>query len=334
MISNLKERPYLFDKTITLIEKSFGYLETESYKVDFYPLIEEKNGHHNFIWEENGKVLGHVGIKLRQLGNLERSLKVCLIGGVAVAENYRGKGISKNLFHHIFKIFQQKVGLFVLWGNSLGYYKKFDFQPAGIIFESKGKNNPNFVHNYRKTKFKDLHPNEFDQIKKIYQEFSLKNFFSILRSNNDWDSIKKIETVDLYILKIPSEKIVGYFCQNKGMDLKGIVHEFGYLNEYSSESKNLMEQLKTWSPTSEQNVLIEKIHYQALFRMGNPILINSFIKELKILSWNKSEVLVSNGKNILPFSPESFFQYIFGPYSQGDTIQINYPLFISGLDSI
>ncbi|MFI5390398.1 MAG: GNAT family N-acetyltransferase [Bacteriovoracales bacterium] len=336
MLTNLQQHPELFEQTITLIEKSFGYQKGESFKKDFYPLIEKDNSHQNFIFRENGEVIGHAGVKVRFLGNSQFCLKVALIGGVAVAETHRRKGILTKLFQNIFENFDESVGLYILWGDAGDIYKKFGFFHAGVVFESLGSKNPGFEKRFTKTKFKNLNIEELTQIKKIYQEFTLKKYFSFLRSEKDWENIKNIDSCDLYILKNRDERIVGYFCQNKGMDLNGIVHEYGFLGEAEDSLFELLKAFKTWSPAHPFKEITEKILYQGLFRKGNLDLLNQFLNIrsqgfLKILRWERSEVRFLIGKKIVCIQEESFFEYIFGTLLPKD---IGFPLFFSGLDSV
>jgi predicted N-acetyltransferase YhbS len=335
-LTNLKQHPELFEQTIYLIEKSFGYQKGESFKKDFYPLIEKDNSHQNFIFRENGEVVGHAGVKIRFLGNFQFSIKVALIGGVAVAENHRKKGILTKLFHNIFENFDDSVGLYILWGDAADIYKKFDFFHAGVVFESLGGKNPGFEKRFTKTKFKNLNIEELTQIKNIYQEFTLKRYFSFLRSDKDWENIKNIESCDLYIMKNRDEKIVEYFCQNKSMDLIGIVHEYGFLEEVENSQFELFNAFKTWSPPHPFKEVTERILYQGLFRKGNLRLLNQFIHKrsqglLKISHWERPEIKVLFGKKIVSIPEEAFFEYIFGTWLPKD---IGFPLFLSGLDSV
>ena len=338
-ISNLKVRPELYDQTIKLIESSFDYSKGESFQIDFFPLVEKKNAHHNFILEEGGEVLGHVGVKTREIGNTNLKLKVALIGGVAVSEKHRGKGFLTKLLTEVFKKFDKNVGLYILWGDEINIYKKFDFYLAGGLVESIEAYNPNFNNRYTKTKFKDISIKDFNQIKRIYQEFSLKNYISFLRNDEEWETLKKIESVDLYILKSKNEKILGYFCQNKGMDLKGIVHEFGYLIDHQNEISELFHSLKTWYPSSATIKFPGKNIYQALFRMGNVEIFNEFLgkrshEELLISKCGKWEVKIKFKNKTLAIPKEFFFQRIFGPFPPKDLEEISCQFFFSGLDSV
>jgi predicted N-acetyltransferase YhbS len=338
-LSNLRDRPDLFDQTIALIENSMGYDKHESFKIDFFPLMEKNNSEHDFILLENSKVLGHVGVKVREIGNFNLKMKVALIGGVAVLEEYRGKGILKRILKEVFTKFDHKVGLYILWSDLTSLYKKFDFHLAGAAVESAGSQNKNFYNRYTKTKLNNISTGDFNQIKSIYREFSLKDYLSFLRTDEDWESLKKIESVDLFILKDDNNKILGYFCQNKGMDLRGIVHEFGYLKENQNEIHKLFHSLKTWFPSVSSEDFPGKNIYQGFLRMGSLEIFNKFLWErshgvFQILNWRETdvEIIFKNKKIILP--KESFFPCIFGPYPPMELEKISCQLFFSGLDSI
>ncbi len=338
-ISTLKDHPELFDQTIKLIEKSFGYDKNESFIIDFFPLMEKNNSENDFILQENGNVLGHVGVKIREIGNSEIKLKVALIGGVAISEEYRGKGLLKRILEEVFKRFENKVGIFILWSDLAELYKKFDFYLAGAAVESSGINNEKFYNRYFKTKFNKISINDLEQIKNIYQQQTLENYFSFLRSEADWQSLIKIESVDLFILKDGQDKVLGYFCQNKGMDLRGVVHEFGFLKNHQNEIDELFRSLKTWFPSVSSERFPGKNIYQGLLKMGNLKIFNSFLWSrsrgfLQIVNWGVSDVrIIFKNKNIL-IPKEVFFQCIFGPYPPIELENISCQLFLSGLDSI
>ena len=338
-LSNLMDRPELFDQTIDLIEKSMDYDKHESFKIDFFPLMEKNNSEHDFILVENSKVLGHVGVKLRDLGNLNLKMKVALIGGVAVLEEYRGKGILKRILTEVFTRFDLDVGIYILWSDLVTLYNKFGFYLAGAAVESTGTQNKIFYNKYIKTKLNNITKDDLNQIKNIYREFCSKDYLSFLRTDEDWESLKKIESVDLFILKDDKEKILGYFCQNKGMDLRGIVHEFGYLKENQNEIHELFNSLKTWFPSVSSESFPGKNIYQGFLKMGSLEIFNKFLWErshgiFQILNWRESEVetIFKNKKFILP--KESFFSCIFGPYPPKQLENISCQLFLSGLDSI
>lgn len=338
-VSNLKAHPELLDQTIELIENSFGYSKKESYKIDFFPLMNESNSHQNFIFKENGEVLGHVGVMLRKLANRELTLNVALIGGVAVLKKHRGKGILTKLLTEVFNRFDQQVGLYILWSDAVELYKRFDFYLAGNLVESNGKIGSKFNDRYIKTKFKNVHPDDFTQIKSIYNEFSLKKYFSCLRTDEDWEKLKNIESTDLYILKESQGRVLGYFCQNKGMDLRGIVHEFGFLEEYQNEIYELFNSLKTWYPSVASDQFPGKNIYQGLFRMGNIKIFNKFLSDrsqgrLLLEQWGKTDVEIKFINKTLIIPKESFFPLIFGPFPPKELEAISCQFFISGLDSV
>ena len=49
ILTNLKEKPELFNQTLNLIEESLGYFAPYRFDIDFYPLMEKKNWENNFL---------------------------------------------------------------------------------------------------------------------------------------------------------------------------------------------------------------------------------------------------------------------------------------------
>lgn len=341
--TTLLESPEYLDKTLELIEEAFNYTENNKFFSDFYPLMEPENHKHNHILlNEDGVVLGHIGVKIRSIVFGNSSLDCALIGGIAVNPKFRGKGFFKKLMNEVLALYSNEVGLFILWSNQFDLYEKFKFYKAGAQIQTglKDQLSPYLNGLFQKTKFKNLNESEFNQIIEIYENVICHNYLSFKRTKSDWDSLKNIDSIDLYILETNEGKILSYFCQNKGHDLPFIIHELGYLPFYKKEIFNLLKEQKLWLPEIElKNVSYQHMSYLGLFRIGNQIKLNSFLKELSenklaINSIQDKKVSISFNKETYSLELPDFLTSFLGPNPIPEFKPFCRPLYLSGADSI
>jgi len=334
MQTTLSHYPQLFDETNRLIEKSLNYPATEHYAVDFYPVMNPKNFKNNHILYQQ-EVMAHVGLNLREIICKDEVLPVALLGGVAVKSTHRGKGHLKRLLNDVLKKHEKSVGIFILWSDLTELYKKFGFFPAGAFLDHHVDGIvPN---NYILTKFKNLNAKDLGQIKKIYSKVLCSEYFTFKRADLHWEMIKKIDSTDLYISRNVKGDIKSYFCQGKGGDLKGVVHEVGYLRENREQVLNDLRHLRVWHPTLGQESC--ELKYLGLFRIGNPKILGLFLEQrsggdLRLISHENNEVTFKFKKSRHTVPTSDFLQYIFGPFPPREFKSMACNLFFSGLDSI
>ena len=108
------------------------------------------------------------------------------------------------------------------------YIQKFGFKSFGKIFWANS-HRPllEIPKGYSKTGFTKLTEKEFNEIKSLHLE-SYKNI-SFDRDFDEWDEIKNINSMDLFIKKNNEGEIKSYFIRGKGMDLQGVIHEYAPL---------------------------------------------------------------------------------------------------------
>ena len=314
-ITNLKESPQLIEKAKKLIEKSFDYPESESFAVDFYPLYNKDNFQNCFVMEDEGLVLAHIGVRPRSLAGHP----ILMIGGIAVEEESRGQGIFKKLFRYVLES-HQDVALYLLWSDQLSLYEKFNFYPAGSLYEYD----------------KQQSEHQFSVQKSCWSTFDLYDLYNnksetrLERSTRDWEEIKKISSSKLFLVKKESE-IVNYFVKDKGADLNGIIHEYGWIDE---DQLNVFCNFgKVWSPQKFQS---SRALFGTVLRPGSKIHFQKMIDSLfdiKVLDFTNDQVsFLFEGKS-LKLSLPDFLEGLFGP-NKFKELEDSKSIFISGLDSI
>lgn len=326
IITNLENYPQYREQTLKLIEKSFGYDDKNKFEIDFYPLMEKKNLKNCFILLENNNVLAHIAVLKKQIQIENNSYNLNLYGGIAVSEEFRGKGLFAKLFNDVL-LNTNDCSLQLLWSDKIELYKKFNFFPAisQYEFQKIGSNQNTF----EKICYNDLGQSEKAQIHSLYY-----NHFEhrILRTPADWKSIEKITSADFYVKKL-NNKIMNYFVINKGADLSGVIHEYGLIdNDILTELQNYG---KVWTSSLINNTA-HSVLYSSLIKPAKYFkeFIESFTSfQIKILNWDLNYVQFLFDNKEFNLSLSDFLTGIFGP-GQFEELTSNRPLFICGLDSI
>ena len=330
-ITTLKASPHLLNSTLELIERSFHYEKPHRFSVDFAPLMSGANHHNCFIKiDEKENVIAHVGVSERKINGFP----VAMLGGIAVAEKYRGEGHFQELFSDVLAEKRSDVALFLLWSDQEKLYKKFGFYLCGTQLESQGQGRES---NFTKTTLHKIGPDKKEMIKNLYQQSFAGTYNSVERSDNDWLELAKIESADLFI-KEEAGKLTGYFFMNKGQDLSGIIYEYGSLEKLETFIPQIMPYGKVW--TGFPLTATQEAQYQFFMAPGDTRFFSDFIfkytsEQVRIRDINpmKQEVYFDFNDELLGLETEEFLRGVFGPGPFEELGDMK-PLFISGLDSI
>ncbi len=334
-IISLKEKPSLIEKTIKLIEKSFGYKKNHSFKIDFAPLIDEKNLHNCFILiDENENVLAHVGAKDRFFEINKIKFQISMLGGIAVDEKFRGLGYFQQLFQHVLSEKKNDSAFFLLWSDQEKLYSKYGFILCGFQYENTPRKQDKI---FSKTKLSELNSEEFQEIKNLYENSFKKLYLSFDRSQEDWEILKKMTSTNLYIEK-NNDKILSYFFKDKGQDLEDIIFEYGSINSKEDVLDNAPGNAKIWSAFPLNEEAIEQ--FQFLLAPGDLTKFSNFVLEysnhkinVRQINQMKQEIYFDFNEETLGLDLDEFMRGLFGP-QRFEEIEDLKPIFISGLDSI
>lgn len=331
--STLKEKPQLFTPTIKLIESNFGYEPHFHYEKDFAPLMHENNFEHcHLSLSENDDVIGHVGVLLRKVTVLESEFTFAILGGIAVNENFQGKGYFKELIQHVIQTYESQVSCFILWSDLHDMYKKFGFSLCGAQFVLSG-GAPKVV-DIEKTLYSKLSDTDKKQIQTLYKDGFQTHYLSLNRTSDDWKKIELIDSANLFIQREGSE-IQGYFFQNKGMDLHNIIYEYGHKTEFLKWQQDISTLGEVWSGITDEEA---EVQYQFLMRPAGKF--TEFVKtytrdmiNIQRVDFSKDIITLMLIDEELELNIDDFLTGIFGP-GRFDEVDYIPPLFISGLDSI
>lgn len=321
--------PDYYDQVIDLCESSFEYKGSQSYAEDFAPLISPMNHQHNHLFlNSKNQLVGHIGVKEREIKLKNKSYTFSLLGGIAVAEEFRGQGHLKEMMKAVIEIYEKKSAFFLLWSDLTELYQRFSFYEAGLIYEYRSPKNQN---SFTTKKLQEFSTIELNLTKELFLE-STKNVLTFQRSKQDWELLREMTSCDWY-LNIESRE---YFVANKGRDLNGIVFEHNISNLETLEK--LISQYKVWSPIllSLKN---EALLYTAFFKAIPNEHFNQFICDLsggkcEVESFENENLVFRLDGNSFQLPIRNFIQGLWGPEKIEELSSLTPPFYISGLDSI
>ncbi|HXH31636.1 MAG TPA: GNAT family N-acetyltransferase [Bacteriovoracaceae bacterium] len=332
-ITNLKDNPEFFEKTLKLIETSFKYQPPFSFKEDFASLVESQNLQNCFILiDEAESVLAHVGAKDRTVSVNGKSFTVTMLGGISVEEKVRGAGHLQTLLQDVIAEKRDACAFFLLWSDLEKLYNKFGFYLCGNQFEvdqsSEGKTD------FFKTKFHLLTQQEQSSVARLYETSFSKTYLTLNRSRSDWENVPP--SADLYLRKA-TDGVTDYFFMNKGQDLPGVVYEYGGTGDVKQLIRDSSRTGKVWM--GEELLATENSQYQFFLSPGDLKLFTEFIREysdsrisIRNINSLKQEVFFDFSDELYSLEMEDFLRGMFGPGTFEELV--TRPLFISGLDSI
>lgn len=331
-ITTLKAAPHLQKATLSLIERSFHYQSPNSFEVDFAPLIDESNFHNCFIiTDESEKVIAHIGVCERKIGNFT----IAMLGGIAVDEAHRGEGHFQELLQEVMAEKRSDVAFFMLWSDQEKLYKKYGFYLCGTQLEIAQTQS---AKSFSQTKLHSLSEKQLNEIKQLYKNSFASIYTTPERTEDDWELLKKISSTDLYIKEVNGE-IASYFFMNKGQDLQGIIFEYGSKKPISILINEIAAYGKVW--IGADFVPSTEMQYQFFLAPADKRIFAQFIAyytsdKIVIRDTNpmKQEVYFEFNDELLSLETEDFLRGVFGPGIFEEIEADIKPMFISGLVSI
>lgn len=335
-ISNLATFPELAEQTNSLIERAFSYHSGHRFVADFAPLA----GPHNYqnrsiLFNPRSKeVVGHIGCQPRLFCWNGEVIPVVLIGGIAVAEVMRGQGLFKEMFLRVLAQHHSQCAFFLLWSDKHELYAKYDFYLAGRQWCYR---QPGEKALGEPAKLADLDPVMIGQMQKLYQQTINQKSFSPLRDKDDWASLGKITSTDLFLIK-QEDQLKGYYFRNKGMDLDGIVHDWAHEEGVRGLLRDAGAPGVIWAA---ENVAVGDETLQDLQQVGlwrantHPMALKKLAGLLggADVDWIDPNFVVRSKRGTFRLTPNDLLEEIFGHGKHGLRSQV-LPVWVGGLDSI
>ncbi len=284
------------------------------------------------VWDSRGvmQIAGYAGDRLvtsaaartTYIKAPRRTFKIALIGAVATHADYRGQGLASSaVARAIDWAISQGAALIALWGSEHSLYRKLGFELAGAQF---------------RTPLADLRlpaPREAAAVGKGW----IPTLFPLLQkreggcvlqaSDEEW--LSRHKNVEWFWLGSPKAPRA-YAALGRGIDLEGIVHEWGGDEEASKELLGWMARARP-----ETSIIGSARALQSLGLVSDSTT-GEYLALLRVV--NASAILGAYGiDGDLQGPPGQLAQTLFGPDSPRDPSLLEgslpLPLWIWGLDA-
>jgi len=322
--------PELADQTNSLIEAAFAYQKNFKFSVDFAPLAGPQHSHqrHILIDPASSTVVAHVGTRLKSFVWQGETIPVVMLGGIAVSEAERGQGLFQLLFERVLSTLHSQCALFVLWSDKHELYRKWHFNLAGKqwCYRTTRPEKPHSIE-----RLIDLTPSERDSLAVIYRQHVNQNFFSPLRDESDWNDLAEITSAELIRMRD------GYAFRGKGMDLKGVLHDFAHAEGVTGVTEELGNAGVIWAAKNEMvpDEVLQDLQQVGLWRPNtHPMALRKLSLLLGFeLNYRDDRFVVERNGVSLKMDAEELMDEIFN-YGKHGLRSDGVPVYIGGLDSI
>ena len=200
-----------------LLDRSFPVLTGTRFFDDF-PVWDEKFGAitHKVGGFSNNELVCSSGVRLAKLKTPSAQLLVGIIGAVATDEKWRGKGLASEAVSHAIQWAQEKgATMLLLWGSEHALYSRLGFELTGIQVQvpiSQLSLDPKTDSDSIRSGWNH---ELFQHLRKRSHGLALEPTDEIWFSEHK--NVKWLWTKDFQ----------AYLAYGRGIDLQGIVHEWG-----------------------------------------------------------------------------------------------------------
>ncbi|MCF8058232.1 MAG: GNAT family N-acetyltransferase [Bacteriovoracaceae bacterium] len=316
-VKTLAEMPERLNECVTLIEKSFGYGEADSFIDDFSLLIDERNYQHCYFLIEEDEVVATLFTLPRTLTFKSLKVEVLFLGGISVKDENRGAGLFRTLLETIL-LLNPQYAFYLLWSDLAQLYEKFNFYEFGLIEEVDLTAN-------EKQKLIKFNPENLKTLIEGHQMLG-QSFMIPLRDEHDWHILLQSKSI-----KIFEDEKKNIYLINKGMDLKNICHE------YHPEEAPPVNGYNNWriGPHSTD----ASLRYMGFLRLGNLEKLNEFIMQtsegrLGISAYENRIIEVIFDGEKYELGERDFIQGLWGPGQVEEWKDLVPKILIPGFDSI
>jgi hypothetical protein len=150
-----------------------------------------------------------------------RPLSIALIGAVATSESARGRGLASRLLEALIgRLRDRGVCLLVLWTDRERFYERLGFHRAGV--EWLHVVSRSILPAHAEGQVRRVVPGDAAILAALHDAEPGR----MLRSQDDWRALIRIPRCHGYLLE-KDDRAVSYAFVGKGLDLEGVLHEWG-----------------------------------------------------------------------------------------------------------
>ena len=312
-----------------------------------YPSIfGEFPGGESFYVRENGRIVSHAALIVREFQHGEHRLKIGMVGSVTTSKDFRGRGMAKAVLSQTIEEMRRRGCILgCLWSGQHEFYRPLGFYRAGQEVDLR----------FSSDTVPDIQgPGsiEFDPVLhghklwRLYQRHDVR----VDRSLEEQKRLVKIPRVKIFLTE-KEGKITSYIVIHKGADFENYIHEWGgdisevfrnvaWVQKHRFEGKNLtliapshyeLGPLEAAALASWQGVLgLVKV----LDRRKLIALYLNYLREIEMPhELTKDETLEMMDEKFDLKDEESLLRVVLGNNTL-DTTHPVLPFFLWGLDSI
>lgn len=228
-ISKVKTRD--FTKLIELLQETMRPKDWNISIDHEYPLLfQDQSTEFSYAVYDHDRLIAHLNYFPRLICDASGKVigKIALIANVASSPEYRKQGLIKKLFSHLEeKAEQENIDAFILWSDLAPFYQKLDYRSLG----------KEWLYEFQKQDY----PRKFDDSleieilsEAILEEPVLSEIlalrpttpYSLKRNAEEFKRLLQIPYCTLALGKHKGQ-IRSYCVLGKGMDMLGVIHEWG-----------------------------------------------------------------------------------------------------------
>lgn len=225
------ETPELLRARNALVQESLRS-EPLPYPVEEeYPLVLGPHGKHfSYCLVSGDELIAHANLWPRTLTDFERheSYQIGLIGNVATAPKWRGRGIMRELFNDLKKRARESnLEALVLWSDLYKFYQNLGFESHGteLRFFFDSENLPK--RNKKKRSFVLCPPERVSvEDARAILQCRYRTRFNVEMTAEEYRELLRIPQCFLFA-KREGNGISAFGILGRGFDMKGVIHSWG-----------------------------------------------------------------------------------------------------------
>jgi GNAT superfamily N-acetyltransferase len=188
---------------------------------DEYPsLFGEFPGGESLVIKLNGHIASHVGLLVREFQHPAFRLRVGLIGSVATATEFQGRGFATELVNQaMIQLRRKGCAIALLWSENLDFYSSFGFVRAGreLDLQFRAHDLPEFAEKPVPFNLKT----HGHKLWRLYQKHDVK----LDRSLEEQKRLCAVPNMKIFVTE-KNDAVTSYLAIGKGADFSNYVHEW------------------------------------------------------------------------------------------------------------
>ena len=180
---------------------------------------------------DGGNVVAHANLWPRVMFDKVRGreIQVGLVGNVATDERMRGQGLMSQMFDALKKVADARgLKALVLWSDLLEFYQKQGFQSFGQERRYRYLTPRLYAAGFSGRLFERVKASSLDE--KVVNELLERRLpvgTTLHRSAAEFRRLLSIPGLDVFLSKDRQGRVAGYALLGKGVDMVGVIHEWG-----------------------------------------------------------------------------------------------------------